>query len=297
MYKPISHLNKWKAKEMKSFSYLILPLFYNFLSKKQVKMLNNFRRVQYMLSNRRLTSQDLKRLKDIEENFINSYIGEMGNYAVTQKVHRVSHYHKSVENLGTSNNFSCFPMEGYLSFLSNGTHSTSQNLNELYFLSMVNTYVPSYITNCEASDLFVQGEQKGKKVRMNDVEWILKDVNENDSFNELLNEDEGTRYNNKLGMNRENCHIAFKYVPVDSSKECIAYGTIQEFLLGDEGVEVIVQRYKVVKDSQMKLDDLFIESEAEVVCISPNDIVCKFVTLDYDETYKWIICSVNDQFY
>jgi len=60
MYKDLDYITKWKAKEHKSFSMVCIPLMCDFLSAKEVRMLNYFRRVVYFLSNSNLSSSDLK---------------------------------------------------------------------------------------------------------------------------------------------------------------------------------------------------------------------------------------------
>ena len=98
-YKPLSYLNKWKAKEMKTFSLLIIPLAHLDLEPNIVKPLNLFRRILYMLSNPRFSREEIKCLKQYENDFHHAFIKAFTNYAVTRKVHRISHHHQNLDFL------------------------------------------------------------------------------------------------------------------------------------------------------------------------------------------------------
>jgi hypothetical protein len=139
---------------MKTLNLLMIPLFYDYLPHDIVKLLNLFRRVVLYISNSSFTKSELKVLKKHEEDFLNCFMKVCTNYDVTQKVHRTLHYHQSIAFLGNSVNFSCFPYEGFLSFLAHGTHSTKCNLNESYFLSNLNTNIETYIS-IERGQFFV----------------------------------------------------------------------------------------------------------------------------------------------
>ena len=111
-------------------------------------------------------------------------------------------------------------------------------------------------------------------------------------FEEIRNVKENTIYNTHLGKKRVNSLVVFKH------KEEIENGKIERIRASDNQAFLSIMRYNVVKDDVMKIDDLFLDLESFIHCIiSPDAILCKFITIDYDKRYKYVVTPIHKSFY
>jgi hypothetical protein len=156
-------MNKWKASEMKAIAIILPPLVYEYVNENMVKLLNTFRRLVLFIFNKNISRSENAVLRSLEDTFIKQFYKAFGQYSVTQKVHRVTHFHSAIHQLGQVKNTTCFPFEGYLSFLAHGTHCSNDNLMELVFLSTLNSNLATYIdAYCDEKEIF--GKNSHSKV-------------------------------------------------------------------------------------------------------------------------------------
>ena len=294
---------------MKTLCLLLIPIILGNFSaddfpKDVLKVFNLFRRLVLYINNSSFTQQELTVLKSHEDDFMKAFIKVFTNYGVTQKVHRTCHYHQSIKFLGNSINFSCFPFEGYLSFLSHGTHSTSNNLYELYFLSTINSNITTYfsIFNLESNN---KGRrEKGKPIEIQGITYALKrkgtrnegqgETNEYSSYEILYNVEDDIKYDVRDAQARANNFICYKHAISGNP----TYGKITNILYNGLSVILEVREYEVVGWREMGIDDLFLdEKKFSMSCVSPSQILCKFVTYPYEGTEYFIVTSIHKELY
>jgi len=298
-YKSLDFINKWKAKEMKTLNLLMIPLFYDRISKGLLKVLNLFRRIVLYMSNSSFTQAELTVLGKYEEDFVKAFSNVFSNYGITQKVHRMLHYHQSIKFVGNSVNFSCFPFEGFLSFLSHGTHSTKSNLNELYFLSNLNTNMETYKSKYIQSNDPLFYKIHGNVIVFEGVRYELKNkYKESDGgkvshYQVLYNVDEDIKYDARIGQSRLNSRICF----ADVNGE-LQYGNVEDVLYDCDVIVLVIKVFDVNVYKELHIDDL-IEYEDDFFFenIYPSQIKGKYITTPFRDKESFIVCSHNKQIY
>ena len=99
-------------------------------------------------------------------------------------------------------------------------------------------------------------------------------------------------YNIHLGKKRVKSLVIFKH------EEEIEYGKIERIGASGNQVFLSIKRYNVVQDYILKIDDLFLDLENFNHCIiSPDAILCKFITIGYDKRYKYVVTPIHKPFY
>jgi hypothetical protein len=277
----------------------MIPLFEEHLPDDVVKLLNLFRRIVLYMSNSSFTKSELKVLKDHEDSFLKCFMNVCTNYAVTQKVHRILHYHQSIAYLGNTVNFSCFPYEGFLSFLSHGTHSTKSNLNELYFLSNLNTNIDTYVSKYVHKEDPLFYKTFKNVITIDGVRYNLKNKQgESKSgriqqYQVLHNIDEDIKYDVRENQGRMNNHICYT-----ETNGGLQYGKIQSILYNGNVILMKVKQYDVYNYEDMKIDDLFqFDDHFKIVSVRPSAIKCKYVIYPFREKEYFIVSTYNKQIY
>jgi len=118
-------------------------------------------------------------------------------------------------------------------------------------------------------------------------------------YTTLLCIDDNIKYDVFENKRRNNSCIVYK------REDEICYGRIKSIYLQEESIGMELKEYDVQVDDSLKIDDLFLHKEHyEVVDISPDMILTKFITVPYvvdkgktQTKWEYIVTTVNKSFY